>query len=124
MVGRLSLLGSVCSLSLFVMIAMTVPAEAEQIAVPSDPSASYTLLEFETKPNMIAHITTQRDGRSGRSFSKREVDCGAYKFRYLGDGSTIARMNASSPDPQLSPLIRGSISEVISSYACRKAGWR
>ncbi len=124
MLCRLGSFSSVCVWSAFFTITIIASAKAEKISVPSDPSASYTLLEFEVKQNMIAHITTQRDGRSGRSFSKREVDCGAYQFRYLGDGDTMAQMNASRPDPQLSPLVRGSISEVISSYVCRKAGWR
>lgn len=96
----------------------------EQVVVPSDPKAKYTVLAMEKKKQKIVHITTQREGPSGRSFSQREIDCARYVFRYLGDGDTLDEIKASKPDPNFGSLVNGSISDVIASYACKKAGWR
>lgn len=69
------------------------PIAKRPIFVPSDPKASYYLIEKVPLGNNLS-IVTKRAGPSGESFSKREIDCNQTKFRYLGDGRTIDEMNA------------------------------
>ncbi len=112
----------------FAFFAMSVsPAKvyaAEPIDVWSDPSARYTVLEVTKKSKRVVHIVTKRVGKSGTSFSKREIDCKLYRFRYLGGGDTLAEMQSSKENPKFGGLVEGSISEIISNYACKTAGLR
>lgn len=87
------------------------------ISVPTDASARYYLLKrsgTSTRPILV----TKRVGSSGTSYSRREFDCAAHTFRYLGDGDSIEEMNASTPDAEMSPLVDGSISDYIGRVAC------
>lgn len=90
--------------------------------VPADPKAEYDVLELIRRDDGLLEITTKRTGSSGVSYSKRLVDCDKMQMKYLGDGSTIEKMNASSASPRMSRLITGSSSHAASVYACRHIG--
>ncbi|MGB4106633.1 MAG: hypothetical protein WBK55_02425 [Alphaproteobacteria bacterium] len=95
-------------------------AYAESILVPSDSKASYEALSVKKLDNNQVKIVTKRIGSSGESYSKRLVDCNSMTFKYLGDGDTLDEMEASKPSPNMSELVSGSISDVVSRYACSK----
>lgn len=98
-------------------------AEGTSIDVPSDANAAYSVVDISTKVNGRVTITTNRRGSSGQTFSRRECDCGANKFRYLGDGSTLADAKKPiSPPEQFVDLVAwggmGSVSHHVCKFAC------
>jgi hypothetical protein len=97
--------------------------QGEAVSVPSDPGATYRLLRWSPLPNGNLEAVTRRDGRSGTSFARREIDCDAMTFRYLGEGNTMDEALADSPNPgQMGELTSQSISTYISEFVCRKVG--
>ena len=98
-------------------------ASAQPIPVPSDSVALYEALDVTPKPNGLVEILSRREGRSGTTFSLREVDCGSDLFRYLGAGDT--RQEAMRREAQnstaLAPLVEGSISWHVARFACSSA---
>src|SRR5947209_2415714 len=64
--------------------------EGIEIPSPSDPGASYRILKIGTLKGGNLEVLSRRDGRSGTSFARREIDCAAYTYRYLGEGDTRA----------------------------------
>lgn len=97
--------------------------EGEAVSVPSDPSATYRLLRWSRLPNGNLEAVTRRDGSSGTSFARREIDCGAMTFRYLGEGDTLEQALANGPNPgEMAELTTQSISTYVSEFVCRKAG--
>lgn len=67
-------------------------------------------------------VVTRRDGPSGTSFARREIDCNAMTFRYLGEGDTREELTKEGYNVgKMSELTEGSISTEVSNYACRKA---
>ncbi|MBX3561102.1 MAG: hypothetical protein KF780_04745 [Sphingomonas sp.] len=100
---------------------VTVP-EGEAVPVPSDPRASYRLVSWSRMENGNLEALTRRDGPSGTSFARREIDCDAMTFRYLGEGDTLAEAEADSPNlGEMSALLPGSISTEVSEFVCRRA---
>jgi hypothetical protein len=96
-------------------------AEGEVIPVPSDPRATYHLLQWSTLPNGHREALTGREGPSGISYARREIDCEGMRFRYLGEGDTRAEAEADAPNRgEMAELIPGSISTEVSEYVCRK----
>ena len=90
----------------------------KSIPVRSD-GASYRLLSSERMSNGNLEIVTRRDGPSGRSFARREVNCGAMTFRYLGEGDTLEEALEDGPNPgALSEAMSTSISGEVSRFAC------
>lgn len=85
--------------------------------IESDLSATYYNLEIGGSGNLRT-IVTKREGKSGTSFSKREVNCSNRTFRYLGDGDSLAAMKASKPSPNMGPLTARSISSYVADQAC------
>lgn len=85
--------------------------------VPSDPNATFTVLEIGNKGN-LATIITKRDGKSGTTYSQRAYDCSARKVMYLGSGETLGEMRSSKPDDHLSPIVDGSIADYVGNEAC------
>src|SRR3546814_12020848 len=49
--------------------------EGFSIPSPSDPKASYRIVKISKMPNGHLEVTNRRDGTSGTSFSRREIDC-------------------------------------------------
>lgn len=89
------------------------------IPVWSDSKASYTDEGSGELDNGNLWIITRRDGPSGVSFSKREIDCRAETFRYLGEGDTRESISATA-DVNMGQLTESSISTLVSDYACKK----
>jgi hypothetical protein len=93
----------------------------EQINVASDPNATYHLLGWRMMPNGNREALTRREGPSGISFARREIDCDAPAFRYIGEGDDLASALEDGPNPAgMASLVTGSISDVIVSAVCAK----
>ena len=89
------------------------------VQVPSDASAIYRLVSLKRLQGNRAVITTQRDGPSGTSYSRRLVNCADGTSRYTGDGRTLSEMQA-SPSPGMKKWEAGPISREISKFACAR----
>lgn len=100
--------------------AQAAPTSAgEPVPVPSDPKASYQLIHWSPMDNGHREAVTRRDGPSGVSYSRREIDCKAMKFRYLGEGDTLEQALQDSPNlGAMGRLIQGSISTEVSQFVC------
>lgn len=93
--------------------------DGKPINVVSDPGVTYHLLESSKMPNGNLEIVTRRDGPSGTSFARREVDCDAMTFRYLGEGDSLAEAQRDSPNiGEMSEAMSTSISGEVSRFAC------
>lgn len=92
-------------------------AAAEQIKIPTDTKATYTILEKEVNGSM-ATIVTKREGPSGTTFSKRLYDCSSWTVKYLGDGDSLEMMNQSTADPAMTPIGDGTIAYYLGRRAC------
>lgn len=90
-----------------------------RIFIPSDSKANYSVVSQEG-PASMPILTTKRFGSSGISFSRRVFDCKNRKTRYLATGDTLIQMERSSPDPNFSPVVNGSIAYYQYLYACKK----
>jgi hypothetical protein len=96
-------------------------AGAERIPVRGDPArATYYLLRMEKMRNGHYEVLTRRDGSSGTSYARREIDCiGDWTFRYLGEGNTREDAEMDSPNPSaMTELVPGSISSEVTSHVC------
>lgn len=66
-----------------------VETEGELIPVRGDPArGTYQLLDWSEGGGGIRVAVTRRDGTSGTSYARREMDCGDMRHRYLGEGDT------------------------------------
>ena len=101
------------------------PAIAQPISVLSDSRAKYTALDVKAKDKGLVEILTRREGPSGTSFARREIDCANARFRYLGQGDTreqaMQAMQANMVDT-MGPLTDGSISTYVAAFACAQHG--
>lgn len=71
-----------------------MPSRAEPIPVNSDPGSQHEMVDIERAGTNVV-ITTRRVGKLGEvSYSKRFIDCLNARWKYLGEGSSIAAMNA------------------------------
>lgn len=87
--------------------------------VPSDPKADYYLLDVTKGKGGNIIATTRREGPSGTSFARREIDCRGNKARYVGEGDTLAATKrAGYHVGEMGDLVDGSISDVASRFAC------
>jgi hypothetical protein len=99
---------------------ITPVSASNPIPVPSDPKARYSLISKKTMRNGNLEVISEREGPSGKSFSRREIDCNKMQFRYLGDGRTLQAASASSKslDP-MGPLSDRSISWYVARFVCK-----
>lgn len=96
--------------------------EGEPVAVPSDPGATYRLLSWSKLASGNLQAITRRDGKSGTNFARREIDCDAMTFPYLGEGDTLEEAMKDRRDPgTMGELTDRSISTYVSQFACNKA---
>ncbi|GBD48130.1 hypothetical protein METY_1343 [Methylopila sp. Yamaguchi] len=91
------------------------------VIVPSDPRANYWILDAR-KTGSTVQIRSRREGPSGVSFAKREVDCANGRFRYLSEGDTLADLDKPGAQFPMGLLLEGSISTVISREGCKGVG--
>ena len=106
--------------------ASVAPAQQEEegtpFDVPSDPRASYRLLKWSKMQNGNLEAVTVREGPSGTSFARREIDCENQTFRYLGEGDTLSEAMRDSPNiGEMSGLVEGSIAAVTVDVVCSQA---
>ncbi|WP_445774245.1 hypothetical protein [Shewanella sp.] len=110
------------TLSIAIMSFLAVPTVLQaaelKIHIPTDPKASYTILE-KSRSGDEATIVTKRVGSSGTSFSKRLYNCSNETVKYIGTGDTIESMNASKPDPKMAPIFDKSIAYYVGKEACK-----
>ena len=98
-----------------------VEVEGELIPVESDPRATYQLLSWSEMPNGHREALTRRNGSSGTSYARREIDCAGKRFRYLGEGDTRQEAEAKMQNPgEMGELVPGSISSEVSEFVCTK----
>jgi len=93
------------------------------IDVPNDPAARYDVLMLESIGNRKLEIVTRRIGRRGETFVQREIDCANQTFRYLGEGHSIAEMNADDHAYRTIPIDPNAISGHIAAWACENVDW-
>jgi len=87
---------------------------------PSDPNARFRILSVKRLGNGNIEVLNRRDGPSGTSYSRREISCSAYTFRYLGEGDTLDQAKANGPNPgPMAPLTGTSASSDVADAACR-----
>ena len=94
--------------------------EGFAISAPSDPGARYRILEIESLPNGNLEVVSRRDGPSGTSFARREIDCVAYAFRYLGEGDTRDEAMLDRSSQNMGPLTGSSASSDVANAACAR----
>lgn len=93
---------------------------AQPIAIPSDSRARYEAISVTKRQDGLVEIITRRQGPSGTSFARREVDCRRRMFRYIGEGDTLEEAQRPAPNPgQMAALVKGSISYEVVQFACR-----
>lgn len=109
------------NLSIFILgffISLPVFATEKYLSIPSDSNAKFFVLE-KIGSGAERTIVTKRVGSSGTSYSKRLYNCTDRTVKYLGSGSTLAGMNSSQPDPNMSPIASGSIAYYVGIEACK-----
>lgn len=110
----------------FLLIALLLyvdtAAAAEVVFVPSDARATHTVLSMTRLNNGLVRVLNRRDGLSGTTFTRREVNCRLNQVRNLGSAETMAELARARPDQRFAPLVSGSIADVISRHACARAG--
>lgn len=89
-----------------------------EIGIPSDSSAKHYLLKRSGSKQRPV-FTTKRVSKGGVLYAKREFDCAARTWRYLGEGETKQEMASTLADMKMSPLVDGSIADVYWGVACR-----
>jgi hypothetical protein len=98
-----------------------VDVEGEPVPVGSDPRATYQLVRWSEMPNGHREALTRRDGSSGTSYARREIDCSGRRFRYLGEGDTREEAEVDDKNPgRMAELVSGSISTEVSDFVCAK----
>ena len=105
--------------SVFLAAFATASVAQTALPIPSDAKAKYFVLERGGSKGMPT-LTTKRVGSSGTSYSQRVFDCSTSQVKYLGTGDSLEEMKNSKPDPNMGPLIKGSISWYQWQHACVK----
>ena len=92
---------------------------AISVNVPSDPGVNYAII-VQDYGGGTKSVVTKRDGKSGITYSIREVDCNFETFRYMGEGDTLEEAINNLDDTQkMSPITNGSVSYFILKAACK-----
>lgn len=101
-------------------------AQTKRIPVPGEPRVTFTALEVFKSP-IGRVILSQRDGPSGRSFTRRECTCPVGRYRELGTGDTLIAAMKDRPPERLVDLVfdrgtgLGSSAFHVCEFACRAA---
>lgn len=107
----------VTAMALLGGVAQAQIAVGKPYKIESDPAATYYNLEFGGS-GALRTIVTKREGKSGTSYAKREIDCNARTFRYLGEGDTLAEAKRTKGNFPMGPLTDRSISSYVADQAC------
>jgi len=90
----------------------------KQLNVPSDPKATFFILEKGGK-GIERTIVTKRVGPSGTTYSRRLYNCTNNTVKYLGSGDTMSAMISSKADPSMAPIVQGAIAYYVGLEACK-----
>ena len=94
-------------------------AAAISVNVPSDPGVNYAIV-VKDYGRGTKSVVTKRDGKSGTSYSIREVNCNSETSRYMGEGDTLEEAISNLDDTKSMSLVTsGSISYYILKAACK-----
>jgi len=94
-------------------------AAAISVNVPSDPGVNYAIV-VKDYGGGTKSVVTKRDGKSGTSYSIREVNCNSKTSRYMGEGDTLEEAISNLDDTKSVSLVTsGSISYYILKAACK-----
>lgn len=99
-------------------ISVSAHAAETPLSVPSDPKAQFFVLE-KGGNGVERTIVTKRVGSSGTGYSKRLYNCTNSTVKYLGSGDSLAAMAASKADPNMGPIVNGSIAYYVGVEACK-----
>lgn len=104
----------------FISLIISVSAFAAEkpLGVPSDSKAQFFVLEKGSSGSERT-IVTRRVGSSGTSYSKRLYNCKNSTVKYLGTGDSLTEMASSRADPNMAPIVRGSIAYYVGVEACK-----
>lgn len=95
--------------------------EGYAIPSPSDPGARYRVLSVNRLPGRRIEVLSRRTGPSGTSFARREIDCEAMTYRYLGEGDSRAEAERNSPNAgPMTELTGTSASSDVAVAACAR----
>lgn len=90
----------------------------DRVVVPSDPKATYFVLE-RAGDKRRPILTTKRVGPSGTGYTRSLFDCEKHEARYLAaDVERLEDVPRAKPDERMWPLVDGSIPEVLWRHAC------
>lgn len=92
-------------------------ADANNISIPSDAKARYTMLSLRNEGELIS-VETRRDGPSGTSYARRLVDCRRMLWKYTGEGDTLEELKKNRPAERMAAMVDGSIAHEVSKFAC------
>ena len=101
---------------------LTLPAAyaaEEPIKLKTDLRSQYFVVErggTATKPTLVV----KRIGPSGTSYTKRAFDCEARTAKHVGTGDSLEEMAKAKPDPDMSPLVDGSVTQQLWQQVCGK----
>ncbi|PSJ36415.1 hypothetical protein C7I55_26620 [Sphingomonas deserti] len=84
-----------------------------------DPRSVYRLVAWRREQQGTAEALVQRDGTSGRSFSRREIDCANGRARELGAGDSLSDSISSRAAPPYAVPPAGSIWAQAVMLVCR-----
>ena len=88
------------------------------IPIPSDPSATYYVIKkggTKSRPT----LTTKRLGISGESYATRVFNCNARTTKYLADSETLEGLKNSSPEMNMSMIVKDSIAWYQYVFVCK-----
>ena len=99
-----------------------IVANEKPVRVPSDSTAQYSITEAKINGKRV--VISKREGKSGISYTSREIRCSPMGFRYIAEGDTYEevlkdtkiRINKREP---FSDVVINSISFFIVRKACR-----
>ena len=95
--------------------------EGFSISAPSDLGASYRILRINAIEGGNLEVLSRRDGPSGTSFARREIDCRSYTYRYLGEGDTQEEAEIDTSNiGTMSALTGTSASSDAANAACKR----
>ncbi|QAY78063.1 hypothetical protein [Sphingosinicella sp. BN140058] len=87
---------------------------------PNDPRSTYRLIAWRQTSRGFAEALVQRDGTSGRSFSRRRVDCRTGRTRSLGAGDSLSETAVERPEAAEVTHASGTIWAQTADLACRR----
>jgi hypothetical protein len=103
--------------SLSCLVAMTASAAEDTLAVPSDPTAKYIVLERHRYPG-AAMLLIRREGPSGTTYFQRYYRCQDRTVTFYGDGDSLQALRRSRYGASGVLVAEGTIGHDLLTAAC------